>query len=548
MLRGANVRKNGLRSVGFFWKKKSKIHDGPDKYKVTNYERQCEVFFMFAQNFIFEKLQSNYLIFKLLKKIKKLKLTVVLSSLSKISTLKNTMRRRIFLKKTAQAAPLILLTPSALLTACGDDPKPGVGKKVVVVGAGLAGIYAAHLLLADGYEVTTLEASDRWGGRVRVLEGFADFPIELGGEEVHGEKTDWYNLVRDAGAEFADDEEEDVFWIGGLRRTEAQVSADPSGKAVFDLVEASESYAGADQTVAAWAVERGIAPAWRPLANALLGNEHGTANSRLSAKYLAEENNLWAAGEKNFLLTNRSYKQVVEQQMADAVATIRLSSPVKSIDYTAEMVKITDAAGQAYEADAVVVTVPLPILRDGDIAFLPALPTTKTAAMQKIGMGAGMKIILKFSTRFWPPDLGSLYTDGSVPEFWFTSRGRGSTPVLTAFVMGEKAEALSALGSAAVAQVLGELDAIFGAAGNTQPATNSFVDAHVMDWSKEPFVRGAYSYPVVGGGVAQRAALAEPVGGKVFFAGEATHTEGHNGSMHGALESAKKAVDALRAG
>jgi monoamine oxidase len=127
-----------------------------------------------------------------------------------------------------------------------------------------------------------------------------------------------------------------------------------------------------------------------------------------------------------------------------------------------------------------------------------------------------------------------------VPEYWYTALGRGSTPVLTAFVMGEKAEQLGSLGNGAVQAVLADLDAMFAGA-----ATPRFAAAEIMDWAKMPYVRGAYSFPVVGGGIAMRERLAAPVAGKLFFAGEATHSGGHSGTMHGAFESASRVVGEL---
>jgi len=444
------------------------------------------------------------------------------------------MKRRTFLKTT----PVIFLSPLVLSACSGDYLQPGIGKKVVVVGAGLAGIYAGHLLLQKGFEVEILEASEQWGGRIRNLEGFADFAVELGAEEVHGEKSEWYKLVKKTpGLSFADVEDQDFYWLDNGLKTEAQIKADADGTKALNFVENAAVYSGADKTVLQHLDNQNIAQRVRHFVNAQIGNEYGTSNDRLSIQGIAEENDLWNAGEQNFLVANRTFKQVMETHFSDAIAKTVLNTPVQSIDYSGSKVHVMNSIGTMHEADYVVVTVPLPVLRDGDIVFSPALPNDKTAAMQKIGMGSGMKIILKFSDRFWAMDTGSIYGAGSVPEYWHTSNGRGSTPLLTAFVMGEKAEQLSALGNAAVQSVLADLDSMYVGA-----ATGKFVDAYIMDWSKMPFVRGAYSFPVVGGGIVQRQKLAQSVSGKIFFAGEATHTEGHSGTAHGALDTAIRVV------
>jgi monoamine oxidase len=457
------------------------------------------------------------------------------------------MQRRTFIKKATQLAPVLLVAPATLTTACKDDLQPGIGRKVIVVGAGLAGIVGAQELINKGFEIQVLEASDRWGGRIRVLNGFADFPIELGAEEIHGQKTDWHDLVKDNGAQFADDNETDLHFFEGRLWTETEINSNAKAQSVFDLVDNKiDNYSGADKAVSTYVAEQGIDVAYRPFANALIGNEHGTSNEQISIKYLAEENNLWSAGEKNFLIGNKSYVQIIEQAFPKALATIKLNTVVKTIDYSGEKVKVTDANGQTYEGDQILITVPLPILRDGDITFVPELPADKKSAASKIGMGAGSKIILKFNNRFWPEDLGSLYTDGIIPEFWYTSHGRGSVPVLTGFVMAERAEQLAAMGTNAVNTILADLDGMFGTAANPQPATNSYLDSNMMHWANMPFVRGVYSFPLVdGGGVATRKTLAAPIDKKVFFAGEATHFEGHNGTMHGAYESAIRAIDEM---
>jgi monoamine oxidase len=73
---------------------------------------------------------------------------------------------------------------------------PGEEVDVVVVGAGVAGLYAAHMMKATGLRVVVLEASTRIGGRVLSLDGLAPWPVDLGGEFIHGENTLHYNFCR----------------------------------------------------------------------------------------------------------------------------------------------------------------------------------------------------------------------------------------------------------------------------------------------------------------------------------------------------------------
>jgi len=92
----------------------------------------------------------------------------------------------------------------------------------------------------------------------------------------------------------------------------------------------------------------------------------------------------------------------------------------------------------------------------------------------------------------------------------------------------------------AVSVAVQELDGLFG----SNAASAALVDSHIQDWSKEPFIRGAYSYPNPGS-EPLRSTLAQSIDKKLYFAGEATHHQGHFATVHGAMETAYRAVDEL---
>jgi hypothetical protein len=92
----------------------------------------------------------------------------------------------------------------------------------------------------------------------------------------------------------------------------------------------------------------------------------------------------------------------------------------------------------------------------------------------------------------------------------------------TGFIAGPRADALAAMGAqAAVQKFLAQLDEIFGSTEEPKPATAAYAKAHVFDWSQEQWVGGAYSFPSFGAEEGDREALAAPVAGTIFFAGEA---------------------------
>jgi monoamine oxidase len=449
------------------------------------------------------------------------------------------MDRKHFLKLLALGGLLPVVLPGCRKYG-PVDPYRG---SVIIIGAGAAGLYAAWLLKEAGATVTVLEGSDQIGGRVKALTGFADFPIELGAEEIHGRKSVWHDIVFDTNAEQVDSEGEDIFFVDGERRTEKQCEEDEAYNALKRLIDQLDNYSGADQTVEDYLAAQNISARYLPLANALLGNEEGSSNDRLSILGSSREDNLWTAGNKNFMLKNRSFISILEEKFASVIADVQLNKLVISIDYTADAVRVRDASGTYHEADKVIVTSSIAVLKNGVIQFEPELPFAKQKAMQSIGMAEGMKVILKFSQQFWPDDTGSIYGPGLVPEFWVTSGGGRSAGdhVLTAFVHGSKAATLNVLGNGIPAHICTELDQIFGAG----VASASLIDSHVENWFQNALVAGTYSYPTVGMSPMARREYAAPLADKLYFAGEATHFAGHAGTVHGALESAYRAVEEL---
>jgi monoamine oxidase len=101
----------------------------------------------------------------------------------------------------------------------------------------------------------------------------------------------------------------------------------------------------------------------------------------------------------------------------------------------------------------------------------------------------------------------------------------------------------------AARRFVSQLDAMFGFPSDPKPASDSLARHEVVDWSTEPWVGGAYSTPSLGAEEGDRAALARPVNGVLFWAGEAAHTA-VNPCMQAALDTgeraAKEVLSALR--
>ncbi len=214
---------------------------------------------------------------------------------------------------------------------------------------------------------------------------------------------------------------------------------------------------------------------------------------------------------------------------------------IVAIDHV-DGVVLTDAAGAQHTADAVIVTVPLSVLRDSEIDFTPALPSAKIEAIDSVEVWGGIKVFIEFDEPFFPtfvefPDSATdtgqrLYYDASYAQDTEAS-------VLGLFAVGAQAERYQVLkGDELLAYVLDELDVIFDGA-----ASRHYVQHIVQDWSEEPFINQAYVADVADWRVV--AMLGEPVGDHLFFAGEG-YTDGEDwGSVHVAATSARAAVGQL---
>jgi lysine-specific histone demethylase 1B len=425
-------------------------------------------------------------------------------------------------------APLVnweMHLPSAAASSATGKIEHKFKGKVIVIGAGAAGLYAAYALKRANVDFVILEASATHGGRLRKNETFAKFPIDLGGQWVEGEKS----LTK----KLADSNKvvtvQDNYEIPHIWFKNKFVGEFPQEFIEFmDILEEGDYESLPDISFTKFAFQEGYSQDVINLIEWIAG-EAGTSASRLSMKERVRNEERWTAGEKEFAF-EKTYFDLINDHVAFFVKDkILYNVIVKKIDYSKSIVEVTDQKGTVYTANKVIITVPITILKAGEIKFVPTLPQEKVQAFKRIGMDKGMKVFLKFKKKFYK---GNIIGGIKSVEYYNAEYGKkNKEPVLMAFVMGEKAERLSKLGKDAIKELLGELDLMFGGR-----ASASFVDAYIQDWGKEPFIRGAYSYETVGMGNAREIG-AKPVDKKLYFAGEAFNTKGHSATVHGACET-----------
>lgn len=226
---------------------------------------------------------------------------------------------------------------------------------------------------------------------------------------------------------------------------------------------------------------------------------------------------------------------------------VQLNTQVTSINASGEKIIITDANGGQVEANKVIVTVPLSILKKNVISFTPGLPTAMTSAMGKLGMDHSIRVLIDFKKNFWGATTGHLWGGSAFAGCYSSGLGRSEfNQTLSITINGPKAVELSDQGSDMITTILNELDTIY--AGQATLFVRRAFDTNevlsiIKDWGKDEFIQGGFSYPLASATLADRESLGMVVQDKLFFAGEATDFTGDAGTINGALASAERVAE-----
>lgn len=435
---------------------------------------------------------------------------------------------------------------------------------IIVIGAGVAGLAAARAIVRSGEEACIIEARERIGGRILTVQNDAlRLPIELGAEFVHGEAAEVAEVVRDAGLVACDVLGDrwrvdgnrltnvDDFW-GDVETVLGKLRLDREPDRSFqDFLDTSP---GGPKLARA-----------RALAREYVAGFHAADPSLISERALANGGAPENASEERSGRVLDGYDAVPRWLARELTGAIETGVVVRSVRWRrgAVVVDAVTADGgepRRYEGRGLVITVPLGVLvasgGDGAIRFDPA-PTAQLTAAHKLAMGDARRVILAFDEPIWEkvsksriPNDASTATmsflfgdDASFPTWWTMMPMRA--PIIVGWAGGPRASSMNGLPPEEV------VDRAAGALARSLGMTKRRVAAAVTeawtyDWGSDPFARGAYSYPMVGGSEAAKA-LARPVEDTLFFAGEACDGGGRNGTVHGAIASgARAAKQALR--
>jgi monoamine oxidase len=430
-----------------------------------------------------------------------------------------------------------------------------------VIGAGAAGLAAARALQRARLRVTVVEARQRIGGRVDTrLDPLLRVPLETGAEFIHGRSKTAFDLARAARLRIG----EVVGEVWRLERGRLSSADRPMARANALLLLGEERDVPFTDLLRWPEVRRRFGAAERQLARSYVEGffaaDPGLAGTQALAVMVRRSGE--TEGHRSFrvLAGWGGVMEALAHGLDPARGALRLGAAVEEVRWQPGRVEVrarswTGARLEPLRARQLVVTVPIGLLRDG-IRFAPALTDARRAA-GRIETGPVVKVLLRFRRRFWAeqarpggkalPELAFLLAPTQpIPTWWTLAPHRA--PVLVGWAGGPRAALLSgrpereviALGLASLSQALRPL-------GVRRRDLDELLDgATVADWQADPWARGAYAVFPPGAMAAQRA-LAQPVAGTLFFAGEATHTGGDAGTVHGAIETGERAAGQLLA-
>jgi monoamine oxidase len=428
-------------------------------------------------------------------------------------------------------------------------------REVLVLGAGAAGLAAAVELVRAGLSVLVLEARARIGGRVwTVRDPAVAVPLELGAEFIHGRPAATYRWLREAGLEAV--ESPRVRWIvrdGALARADDRPWHELQRALRAELASLRRRDIPFSKLLERLA-RRGLSERARAFARRMVEGYEAADPARASARAIAED---WTAGGPQGHARPRggygALLDVLAHELEARGGTLRLRAEVRAVRWKRGAIEVEGVCrGRAFRArgERAIVTLPLGVLKlpggvPGAVRFEPELGRAKREALARLEAGPVIKAVLRFRRAFWEVLEGGRYRDATFfhapaspfPTFWTAAPERA--PLLVAWAGGPKAERLSGLPPRElVEEALAGLASLFGA---KREIAALLASARVHDWLRDPYSRGAYSY-LAPGGAGARDALAAPLAGTVFFAGEAADLDGEHGTVAGALASGQRAA------
>ncbi|MGV3706071.1 MAG: flavin monoamine oxidase family protein [Arcticibacter sp.] len=411
--------------------------------------------------------------------------------------------------------------------------------QILIIGAGAAGLLAARGLSSAERKVVILEGSARTGGRILDADNQGwPVPVSLGAEFIHGELQLTFDLLKEAGITYTPMEQRGVRLREGKEILEERTG---HWSEFMDRLNTLE----ADRTLSDFLSSFFSDSRYSTLREEVLRFVQGYDAADPDTVSVFSLRDEWSDDGKQYRVDG-GYGQLIsflESRCREAGCTIQLHKVVTQVRWKKGFVEVFTSNGESFTAEQLIVTVPPGVLQippgnAGSVVFEPRMPEQERA-IQAIGFGAVIKMILRFKTAFWvdmlSPDTSFLFSDEAVPTWWL--HAPYTTPILYGWIAGPAAAKFDqCTDKNVIDEAIAALALTFGV--NEDFLIDQIEDSYIFNWNTNPFSKGGYAFATLEGAQALEV-LNAGVEDTIFFAGEAMYSGPHGGTVEAALISGR---------
>lgn len=401
----------------------------------------------------------------------------------------------------------------------------------------MAGLAAARSLTDAGWPAHLIEARDRVGGRIHTNRDWG-VPLEMGASWVHGAKgnpvlelarkaqlnlavTDYYKWAKLAiDPKLGALQYDQKAWRKFVQQAADQADRGSLGTAV-DAAAAAEGLSATERAELAFYLTTEIA------------DEFAADADQLSATTYDDGD--YTEGDQDAVTNGYD---ALPKLLARGLS-VDLNTPVTVVERRDNSV-VVRTGDRSFEGPAAIVTVPLGVLKAGAINFDPPLPDPHLRAVRALGFGVLSKSFFRFNQRTWKAENAFCEFMGAEPGLWsqWFTLPADAGPIVVAFNPGDRGRSVESTSPSDL--IAGAQPVIRQLFGNDVSA----VEVRTSNWTTDPFARGSYSFHAPGSGLDDRRRLQQPIGDRLYLAGEAVGVN-NPATVHGAFLSGQFAANQL---